>query len=83
MNDPANRGRFGANDPANRRRFGAGDNGAHVAWAIGVMAAIMIGLVAWGMSDPPKTARNSPPPQTTGQGNLPPISPATPNLPVR
>jgi len=71
------------NDPADRGRLGARDNGARMTWAIGVMAAIMIGLVAWGMSGPTKVARNSPPPQTTGQDNLPPISPATPNLPAR
>jgi hypothetical protein len=70
------------NDPVNGGRFRTRDHhGGAVSWAVGAVAAVFVlGLVVWGMSGP---TRNNPPPQTTGQGNPPPVSPNTPNLPAR
>jgi hypothetical protein len=64
------------------RRLQGDESGSGVIWVIGaVAAAVVVGMLAFGMSDSNRTA-NMPVPQTTGQGTRPPASPAPTTSPA-
>ena len=70
-------------NPVNPGRSRERASGTPMVLIAGAIAAlVLLGLAIWA-SGPTNVATNSTVPQTTGQGNLPPISPATPNLPAR